>query len=257
MARVAAHRQPCHPGRMVDETILNQLAPHGVLRAGVNLGNILLVTGRTGSGDPVGVSPDIARALADGLGVPVRYVSYPSPGAVADDVAEDSWDIGLIAVEPKRAETVTFSPAYAEIEATYLVPAGSTATSLAEIDVPGMRIAVSNRSAYDLYLNRTLQHATLVRGEGLAGTVDLFVAEGLDALAGLRPALLENAETIPDARVLDGRFTTVRQAIGVRPENAAAARFVADFVRKARGDGTVQRFIDRHGQTGRLQVGTD
>lgn len=102
-----------------------------------------------------------------------------------------------------------------------------------------------------------MQHATLVRGEGLAGTVDLFVQDGLDALAGLRPALLENAETIPGARVLDGRFTTVRQAIGVRPENAAAARFVADFVLEARADGTVQRLIDRHGQTGRLQVGTD
>ena len=241
----------------MDNEIVDQLAPHGVLRAGVNLGNILLVTGRMDTGDPVGVSPDMARVLADRLGVPIQYVSYPSPGAVADDVAEDAWDIGLIAVEPKRSETVTFSPAYAEIEATYLVPAGSTVTSPSDLDIPGMRIAVSDRSAYDLYLSRTLQHATLERGEGLAGTVDLFVAEGLDALAGLRPALLENAEKIADTRVLDGRFTTVRQAIGVSPRNMAAAAFVADFVREMRADGTVQSFIDRHGQTGRLQVGTD
>lgn len=241
----------------MDKEVLDQLAPQGVLRAGVNLGNILLVNGTTDGGDPVGVSPDMAGALADRLGVPVHYVTYPSPGAVADAVAGDNWDIGLIAVEPKRAETVTFSPAYTEIEATYLVPGGSAATSLEEIDKPGIRIAVSNRSAYDLYLSRTLTHATLVRGEGLAGTVDLFVREGLEALAGLRPALLENAGTMPGARVLDGRFTTVRQAIGVPPANAAAARFVANFVRAARADGTVQRMIDLHGQTGRLQVGTD
>lgn len=243
--------------RALNTEILDQLAPHGVLRAGVNLGNILLVTGKTDDGDPVGVSPDMARALSDRLGVPVQYVTYPSPGAVADAVAGDEWDIGLIAVEPKRSETVTFSPAYTEIEATYLVPDGSPAASLDDIDAPGMRIAVSNRSAYDLYLSRTLQHAELVRGEGLAGTVEVFEDQGLDALAGLRPALHENAEKIEGARVLDGRFTTVRQAIGVRPGNTEAARFVADFVREARFDGTVQGFIDRHGQTGRLEVGTD
>ncbi|MEM7744648.1 MAG: transporter substrate-binding domain-containing protein [Pseudomonadota bacterium] len=241
----------------MDKAIIDQLAPNGVLRAGVNLGNILLVTDRTEAGDPIGVSPDMARALADRLGVSVQYVTYPSPGAVADAVAGDNWDIGLIAVEPKRAETVTFSPAYTEIEATYLVPESSGAVSLEDIDMPGMRIAVSDRSAYDLYLSRTLQNATLLRGEGLAGTVDLFVAEELDALAGLRPALLENAKELAGARVLDGRFTTVRQAIGVHPENTEAAKFVADFVHTVRTDGTVQGLIDRHGMTGRLNVGTD
>lgn len=237
--------------------VLKQLAPYGVLRAAVNLGNILLVTGETETGDPVGVSPDMARALANRLAVPVKYVTYPSPGAVADAAAGDNWDIGLIAFEPKRAETVTFSPAYTEIEATYLVQEGSGAQSLDDIDAPGVRIAVSERSAYDLYLSRTLKNATLVRGKGLAGTVELFMSDGLDALAGLRPALLENAEEISGARVLDGRFTTVRQAIGVRPEHKAAAEFVAAFVREARATGMVQEFIDRHGMTGRLQVGTD
>lgn len=241
----------------MDQEIVDQLAPHGVLRAGVNLGNILLVTGKTEAGDPVGVSPDMARALADRLGVPVRYVTYPSPGAVADAVAGDNWDIGLIAVEPKRAETVTFSPAYTEIEATYLVHGGSGVRSLTDIDVPGMQIAVSDRSAYDLFLSRTLRHATLVRGDGLAGALELFQADGLDALVGLRPALLENAEKITGARVLDGCFTTVRQAIGVHPQNSAAARFVVDFVRAARNDGTVQGFIDHHSMTGRLKVGSD
>lgn len=241
----------------MDKAIIDQLAPHGVLRAGVNLGNILLVTGKTEAGDPIGVSPDMARALADRLGVSVQYVTYPSPGAVADAVGGDNWDIGLIAVEPKRAETVTFSPAYTEIEATYLVPETSDAVSLEDIDVPGIRIAVSDRSAYDLYLSRTLKNATLVRGEGLAGTVDLFLAQELDALAGLRPALLENAKKIAGARVLDGRFTTVRQAIGVHPGNTEAAKFVADFVRTIRTDGTVQGLIDRHGMTDRLSVGTD
>lgn len=241
----------------VSDEIRTQLAPRGVLRAGVNLGNILLVTGKTESGDPTGVSPDMARAIADRLGVPVEYVTFATPGQLADAVAEDRWDIGLIAHESERAQTIAFSPAYVEIEATYLVPAGSLVRSLDDIDAPGTRIAVSARSAYDLHLGRTLKHAELVRAEGLAGALDLFTSQSLDALAGLRPALLENARGISGSRVLDGGFTTVRQAVGVRPEHRQAAAFVADLVRELRADGTVQGFIDRHGVTGRLQVGTD
>ena len=233
------------------------LAPRGVLRAGVNLGNPLLVTGRTETGDPVGVSPDMARTLADRLDVPVEYVSFATPGQVADAIAEDRWDIALIAHEAERAQTITFSPAHVEIEATYLVPEGSPIRSLDEIDRPGTRIAVSARSAYDLYLARSLKHAELVRAEGLAGAREAFVSQKLDALAGLRPALLEDAEAIPGSSLLDGRFTTVRQAVGIRPGNADVAAFVADLVRELRADGTVQALIDRHGVTGRLQVGTD
>ncbi len=241
----------------VDGEIVGQLAPKGVLRAGINLSNPLLVTGRTGSGDPVGVSPDMARTVSERLGVPVEYVTFASPGAVADAASQDRWDIALIAHEPKRAETITFSPAYAEIEATYLVGAGSDARAPEDLDRPGIRIAVSGRSAYDLYLSRTLRQAELVRGEGLPGALALFVSEGLDALAGLRPALLDDAQGIPGARVLDGRFTTVRQAIGVRPAHKAAAAFIDRLVAGLRTDGTIQRFIDQHGMTGRLQVGTD
>ncbi len=237
--------------------IRERLARRGVLRAGVNLANILLVTGKTQSGDPAGVSPDMARAVAERLGVPVEYVTFASPGQVADAVTEDRWDIALIAHEAERAETIAFSPAYVEIEATYLVPGGSTALSLDDIDRPGTRIAVSARSAYDLHLARTLKQAELVRAEGLAGALELFTSHQLDALAGLRPALIENARSIAGARVLEGRFTTVRQAIGIRPGNPQAAAFVADLVRRCRADGTVQGFIDRHGVTGRLQIGTD
>ena len=144
-----------------------------------------------------------------------------------------------------------------QIEATYLVRGDSDARSHEDLDRPGVRIAVSAWSAYDLYLSRTLRHAELVRGDGLAGALEVFTSQSLEALAGLRPALLEDAQGIPGARVLDGHFTTVRQAIGVRPQNAAAAAFLARLVQELRADGTVQRLIDSHDVTGRLQVGTD
>ena len=156
----------------------------------------------------------------------------------------------LIAADPKRAESIAFTAPYVEIEATYLVPAGSTIDSLEHADRPGVRIAVSDRSAYDLFLSRTLKHAELHRAKGLAAAFELFVTEKLDALAGLTA----NAETLPGARVLDGRFTTVQQAIGTKPENMAAAAFLQAFVAEATQSGLVASLIDRHGVTGRLQV---
>ncbi len=226
--------------------ILAELAPSGVLRAAINLGNFLLVTGRSPSGEPEGVSPDMARAIADRLGVPVSYVPYPRPGELADAAGTGAWDIGLIGAEPARAERIAFTAAYAEIEATYLVPAGSPLGSVAEVDRPGVRIAVTARSAYDLWLERNIRHATLVRSEGLDGAYEKFVREGLEALAGLRPRLLTDAAKLPGARILDGQFTAVQQAVGTARANAAGAAFLRGFVEEAKASGLVARLIEKH-----------
>ena len=243
------------PGSAAAKKLRTALAPTGRLRAGINLGNPLLVTGETPDGEPAGVSPDMAAEIARRLDVGIRYVPYDSPGALGDDAGADAWDIGLIAAEPKRAETIDFTAPYSEIEATYLVPAGSPLASVDAVDRAGVRIAISARSAFDLYLTRTLHHAELVRAEGLAGSLALFQAEGLEALAGLRPGLLENAAGLPGATVLDGHFTTVQQALGTpRGRPAVAATFLEDFVAEAKATGLVAQLIERHGVPGRLLV---
>ena len=233
---------------------ISELADPGRLRVGINLGNILLVTGAGPGGEPQGVAPDMAAALAARLGVDVSYVTYATPGEVADAAERDEWDIALIAVEPMRAEVIAFCDAYCEIEATYLVPAGSPFQSVEDVDRPGVRIAVSDRAAYDLYLTRTLKHAELHRAKGLPAAFELFVTEKLDALAGLVPALKENAESLPGSRVLDGRYTSVRQAIGTKPECTALNAFVAEFIADAKESGRVAELIEKHGVKGKLQV---
>jgi len=238
----------------MSQDVISELAATGTLRAAINMSNPLLVTGTTSAGEPAGVAPDLARAIADRLGVAVRYVPFASPGEVADAVGEDAWDIGLIGAEPARAESIAFSAAYVEIEATYLVPANSPFHQIDDVDCPGTRIAVSGRSAYDLYLTRTLKHAELHRAKGLAGALELFVSAGLDALAGLRPALNEDVKKLPGAQILDGHYSTVQQAVGTKPENTAAAAFLQAFVAEARQSGLVAQLIERHGVEGRLLV---
>src|SRR5262249_54438543 len=148
-----------------------------------------------------------------------------------------AWDIGLIGAEPARAEKIAFTPAYVEIAATYLVPEGSPLASVADVDRPGVRIAVTARSAYGLWLDRNIKHAQLLRSDTLDGAYARFGGERLDALAGLTPRLLSDVEKLPGARILAGQFTAVQQAVGTARKNRAGAAFLRDFVENAKASG--------------------
>lgn len=230
----------------VTPAVKAELAPTGVLRAGVNLSNFLLVTGKSANGDPEGVSPDMAREIASRLGVPVKYVPFKTPGELADAAESNMWDIGLIGAEPQRAEKIAFTAAYVEIEATYLVPAGSPLKSIADVDKKGVRIAVTGRSAYGLWLDRNIKNAELVRSGSLDSSYEQFVKDKLDALAGLRPRLLSDVKKLPGAQILAGNFTTVQQAIGTQKKNGAGAAFLKAFVEEAKASGFVAKLIERH-----------
>jgi len=239
-----------------NESPLAELTAPDVLRVGINLGNSLLVSGTNPSGDPQGVAPDLAAALAKSLGVAVKYLTYPMPGDVADAGERDEWDICLIAIEPKRAEKIDFSDAYAEIEATYLVPKLSPFQSIEEVDQPGVRIATLDRAAYDLYLTRTLKHAELNRFKDHSEAFDRFVEDKMNALAGLAPGLQKSALMLPGSRVLDGCYTAVRQSIGTKRGNKALSAVIESFISEIRARGLVADLIDHHGVIGKLQVAT-
>jgi len=236
------------------EQVVRQLAPKGVLRAGLNTANVLLVSGSDPAGEPTGVAPDLARAIAARLGVPVSFSRFAKASDVGDAVEADAWDIAFIGAEPARAQTIAFTAAYAEIEATYMVPPGSMITSVAEVDRPGVRVAVGKGSAYDLWLTRHVTHAELVRAPSVAASYIQFVTDRLDALAGLRPGLLDQSATMPGAKVLDGRFTAVQQAVGTARAKEAGAAYLSAFVEDAKRSGLVARLIERHGARG-LSVG--
>ncbi len=227
------------------------LAPTGTLRAAINLSNFLLVSSTDDAGRPVGVSPGMAAALADQLGVELELIGYPNPGDVADAAATGQWDIGNIGAEPARAEFIDFTAAYAEIECTYLVPPGSPIVEVGDADRAGVRISVKDRAAYALWLERNLHHAELVVSDSLDDSFDTFVAEQLDALAGLRPKLLTDALKLPGSTVLDGKFSSVQQAIGTpKGRDGAGFAYLRQFVEHAKADGLVARLIEQHRSDG-------
>jgi len=228
----------------------SELAPTGTLRVGINLGNFLLTAKDPATGEFMGVAVDLGKDLGRRLGVPVEIIGYPSPGALADAVATGAWDVGFLGAEPQRASQIDFTAAYVEIEATYLAPPGSPIKAIADVDRNGIRIAVSAKSAYDLYLARNLKHAQLVREVGMDNVFKRFVEDKLDALAGLRPRLAKDQENLPGSRILDGRFTAVQQAIGTPKGRDAGATYLREFVEDIKASGLVARTIEKNGVRG-------
>lgn len=217
------------------------------LRAAINYGNPVLAQ-RGSDGTPQGVSVALARHLAERLGVELEIVPFEAAGKVVDAAADGVWDIGFLAIDPKRAEEVSFTEAYVLIEGTYLVQADSPYKQVEQLDAPGVRVAVGKGAAYDLYLSRTLQHAELVRGPTSASAVTLFLEQGLNAAAGVRQPLEAVAHEHPGLRVLPGHFTAIRQAMVTPVAKAGAHPFMQAYIREMKASGFVARALRESGQ---------
>jgi polar amino acid transport system substrate-binding protein len=226
------------------ETIAD-LAPQGVLRAAINLGNPVLAQGTPEA--PAGVTVDIAREVAARLGVPAELLCFGAARQSFEAAASGQAGIAFLATEPARAAEIAFTAPYVLIEGVYAVPAASPLRTADEVDRPGIRIGVKEGSAYDLFLTRSLQHATVIRGEEGTGE---FLGANLEAAAGIREPLTAFVAANPQYRLVDGRFMEIRQAVGTarakRPETVA---FLHGLVEELKANGFVADALRRSGQT--------
>ena len=225
-----------------------EIAPSGSLRAAINFGNPVLAQKDPGTGEPRGVSVDLARELGRRLGVPVDLVTYESAGKVFDAARTGAWDVAFLAVDPGRAGDISFTAPYLVIDGTYLVPADSPLRAIEDVDRDGVRVAVGRKSAYDLYLSRTLKHARIVRADTSPGAIDLFLQDKLEAAAGVKQMLVRAAKENPALRVIDGRFMAIEQAMGTPKGRDAAARYLRDFVEEMKASGFVAKRLEASGQ---------
>lgn len=231
-------------------SLKNDLAPNGTLRVGLNYSNFLIVLGDGPDGEPRGIAPDLGRELARRAGLPLQYVKFDGAGKLFDAVKSGQCDVGFLGAEPQRANEVEFSPAYLELPVTFLVPPGSPIRTIADVDREGVRVSVSERSAYDLYLTRNLKKAQIIRTPGIPASFDTFVRDKLEALAGLKPKLVEEQVRLPGSRILEGEVTSVQQAIGAPKGRAAAAQYLREFAEDVKRSGFVARAIEKHNVRG-------
>lgn len=225
--------------------ILADLAPAGVLRAALNLGNPVLVQGTPTV--PRGVTVDIANEIAERLGVPTEFRCFGAARESFQATVAGQADICFLAIEPVRAAEIAFTAPYVLIEGVYVVPRESPLVTVADVDAEGVRIGVKEGSAYDLFLTRTLRHATIVRGS--EGT-DTFVAGNLEAAAGVREPMTEFVAAQPEYRLIDGRFMEISQAVGAaKTKRRETTGFLHDVVEELKASGMVADALRRSGQT--------
>jgi len=181
--------------------------------------------------------------------VPIELVPFDAAGKVTAAARNGVWDIAFVAIDPARAKDISFTAPYVIIEGSYAVPEHSPLQTNEDVDRAGVRIAVSNRSAYDLYLSRTLKQATLVRAPSPPASFEMFVKDRLDAIAGVKQPVVDFARHTPGYRVIPGRFMVIEQAMGTPNAGAAGVRYLREFVEDAKASGFVARSLERSGQT--------
>jgi polar amino acid transport system substrate-binding protein len=239
----------CAMANEATPAIAKDLAPSGRLRAAINFGNPVLVQKDRATGEARGVSPELARELGRRLGIPVDFIPFDGAGKVVDAVKADSWDVAFLAIDPVRADSITFTGPYVVIEGTYLVPENSPLRQPEDADSAGVRIAVSTGSAYHLFLMRELKHAQLVEAQSGDAAFDLLVQNRTNAAAGVRQALAAFASAHPGFRVMPGRFMAINQAMTTPKGRELGARFLRAFVEEMKASGFVAKALAASGQS--------
>ena len=236
------------------DIVKQQLAPTGVLRAGINLSNFLLVSGQLADGSPDGISPDIARYIATRLDVPCKLVTFDRPGQLADAVNENIWDIGNIAFEAERAQTLDFSNPYVLIEANFLFRQDEDFVSNDDVDSEAVRIAVSERSAYDLWLTDNFKRAQIVRAPSIKAAHKMFFENEVNVLASLKPKLLEDMVSHEGLRLIEMPFTAVKQSVGIAKGKPEAVAFLNALITDLARDGWVATQLRHHDVAEKLGI---
>lgn len=230
-----------------NESVRNKIAPTGALRAAINLGNPVLAQ-RLNNGSLDGVSVRLAKKLAQLLNVKLEIVVFDAAGKVVKACVNDIWDVGFLAIDPKRSETIKFTMPYVIIEGTYLVEKSSKYNTVSELDHSGSKISVGKGAAYDLFLSRNLKKAEIVRAPTSSGAVDMFLHDNLTAAAGVRQPLEEFANAHPNYRVIEDSFTQIEQAMAVPSGRGEAMEFLMKFVQERLDDGFITEAFSATGQ---------
>ena len=242
MVAVAAHAAEPSP------QVARELAPTGTLRAAINYGNPVLAQ-KTASGEPGGVSVELARELGKRLGVPVELVFFDAAGRVFEAVKAGAWDVAFLAIDPVRAAEITFTQPYVVIEGTYMVAQDSPVRAIEDVDREGLRVSVGRGSAYDLFLTRSLKNAALVRAPTSAAAIELFAqGGGLDAAAGVKQPLVAFAAANPGFRVIEGRFMVIEQAMATPRGREGARVCLRSFIDEMKASGMVAGALQRSNQ---------
>jgi polar amino acid transport system substrate-binding protein len=228
------------------------LAPTGRLRVGLYIGGPTNAVKDSVSGEMKGVGFDLGQELARRMRVPYEPVIYPTPRAVVEAIKSGGWDVAFIAQDPDRERIMDFTAVYMSIEHGFLVPSGSPITTIADVDRPGIRVGVPAGGSVIPPLKRTLRNAELI-DSSIAGGVELLRSGQVDVFAANKANLFEISDKLPGSRVLDGRFSVDRFALGIPKGRESALAYLRKFIEAAKSEGLVDAAVKRAGVRGTIK----
>ena len=226
------------------------LAPTGKLRVGLQLGNPTNVIRESASGEMKGVGFDLGKELARRMGVPFEPVLYPSIGAILDSGKSGNWDVAFVGFSPARAKDWDFAAVHLEVEFGYLIPGGSSISTMADVDRPGIRVAVQEQSGPDIFLSRTLKNAAVVRASSNPGALEALKSGRADVMGSIKPILFEMSNQLPGSRVLDGRPGIDPHAMAMPKGRDLGVAYARRFIEEAKSEGLVKAAVERAGLRG-------
>ena len=238
----------------MNDFISKKIATSGVLRVGLNMSNFLLVSSEDASGLPDGLSPDVGKRIAKELNLSCKLIKFPNPGVLADAVNDDKWDIGNIAYEKERGKTIDFSDPYVNIDANFIFRGKNNFKSNKEVDAPGIKIAVFERSAYDLWLTDNFKNAELVKASSIEESHNLFRNNKVDVLAGLKSKLIDELAVNDNFKMIMDPFTHIKQSIGIKKGNPEMLEFLNGFISKLIKEGYIEQLLKKHKVQDKLSI---
>ena len=236
------------------DLVRKEISSNNILRVGINMSNFLLVNKDSAFSKPEGLSPDIGALLAKELDLKCQYIAFKNPGELIDAIEQDKWDVGNFAFEKKRAEIIDFSNPYINIEANFIMKKDISILNNEEVDSKKLKIAVVNRSAYDLWLSSNFNNAKIIRSKTIIDSHKLFHNGEANILAGLKPKLIEELKMNENLKIIDKPFTFIKQSIGIKKGNKEVIRFLNDFILKLISNGTIELLLKKHKLEKKLSI---
>ena len=236
------------------DLVRKEISSNNILRVGINMSNFLLVNKDSAFSKPEGLSPDIGALLAKELDLKCQYIAFKNPGELIDAIEQDKWDVGNFAFEKKRAEIIDFSIPYINIDANFIMKKDISILNNEEVDSKELKIAVVNRSAYDLWLSNNFNNAKIIRSKTIIDSHKLFHNGEANILAGLKPKLIEELKMNENLKIIDKPFTFIKQSIGIKKGNKEVIRFLNDFILKLISNGTIELLLKKHKLEKKLSI---
>ncbi len=233
-----------------DAAVRQALAPTGALRVAVYLGSPTSLVLDAKTGEKAGVSVDLGRELAARLGVPLQLVEHKLVAEVVASLREGRADFTVTNASPERARLVDFTAPLVDLELGYLVLPTSSVRAIADVDRSGIRIGVSQGSTSQGTLTAAYRHARVVGASSLSAAAGMLRRGELDAFATNKAVLFQMADSLPEARILDGRWGVEHLAIAVPQGRSAGAEYLRRFAEDMKAGGQLRAAALRAGLRG-------